>query len=97
MNAYVERVNGAVRTEYLDRFYEENGISKINEILYDYLIKYSSYRPHRSLNLLNPIKYYNKSNYKDSSMEQIYLTQTGGLICPLFVLQLKESDTCINK
>jgi len=58
MNAYVERVKGAVRTEYLDRFYEENGVSKINEILYNYLIKYSFYRPHRRLNLLNPIKYY---------------------------------------
>jgi hypothetical protein len=87
MNTYVERVNSAVRTEYLDRFYEENGVSKINEILYDYLIKYSFYRPHRSLNLLNPIEYYNKSNNKDSSMVQIYLTQTGGLICPIFMLQ----------
>jgi len=76
VNAYVERVKGAVRTEYLDRFYEENGVSKINEILYDYLIKYNFYRPHRSLNLLNSIKYYNKSNNKDSSMVQIYLTQT---------------------
>ena len=77
MNTYVERVNSAVRTEYLDRFYEENGVSKINEILYNYLIKYSFYRPHRSLNFLNPIEYYNKSNNKDSSMVQIYLTQTG--------------------
>jgi len=76
MNTYMERVNGAVRTEYLDRFYKESGVSKINKILYDYLIKYSFYRPHRSLNILNPNKYYNKSNYKDSSMVQIYLTQT---------------------
>jgi len=76
MNTYVERVNGAVRTEYLDRFYKETSVSKINEILYDYLIKYSFYRPHRSLNLLSPIKYYNKSNNKDSSMVQIYLTQS---------------------
>jgi hypothetical protein len=34
---------------------------------------------------------------KDSSLVQIYWTQTGGLICLVFMLQLKESDTCINK
>ena len=35
MNAFVERVNGTVQNEYLDRFYEETNIGKINEILYD--------------------------------------------------------------
>ena len=39
MNAFVERVNGTVQTEYLDRFYEETSVSKINEILYDCLIE----------------------------------------------------------
>jgi len=48
MNAFVERVNGTVQTEYLDRFYEETSVSKINEILYDCLIEYNFYRPHRS-------------------------------------------------
>ena len=54
MNAFVERVNGTVQSEYLDRFYEETSVSKINEILYDCLIKYNFYRPHKSLNLLTP-------------------------------------------
>jgi len=55
MNAFVERVNATVQTEYLDRFYEETSVSKINEILYDCLIEYHFYRPHRSLNLLSLI------------------------------------------
>ena len=56
MNAFVERINGTVQVEYLDRFYEETNIGKINEILYDCLIEYNFYRPHRSLNLLTPIE-----------------------------------------
>ena len=35
MNDFIERVNGTVQSEYLDRFYEETSVSKINEILYD--------------------------------------------------------------
>ena len=77
MNAFVERVNGTVQTEYLDRFYEETNIGKINEILYDCLIEYNFYRPHRSLNLLTPIEYCsNLLNNKDPSMVQMYWTQT---------------------
>jgi len=33
MNAFIERVNGTIRSEYLDRFQEETNIGKINEIL----------------------------------------------------------------
>jgi len=77
MNAFVERVNGTVQSEYLDRFYEETNVSKINEILYDCLIEYNFYRPHRSLNLLTPIEYCSKLlNSKDPSMVQMYWTQT---------------------
>jgi len=71
MNAFVERVNGTVQTEYLDRFYEETNIAKINEILYDCLIEYNFYRPHRSLNLLTPIEYCSKLNNRDDSMVQM--------------------------
>lgn len=42
MNAFIERVNGTVQTEYLDRFYEETSVAKINEILYDCLIEYKT-------------------------------------------------------
>ncbi len=38
MNAFIERVNRTVQSEYLDRFYEETNIAKNNEILYDCLI-----------------------------------------------------------
>jgi transposase InsO family protein len=77
MNAFVERVNSTVQTEYLDRFYEETNVGKINEILYDCLIEYNFYRPHRSLNLLTPIEYCSKLlNNKDPSMLQMYWTQT---------------------
>ena len=72
MNAFVERVNGTVQTEYLDRFYEETNIGKINEILYDCLIEYNFYRPHRSLNLLTPIEYCSKLNNRDDSIVQMY-------------------------
>jgi len=77
MNALVERVNGTVKSEYLDRFYEETNIGKINEILYDCLIEYNLYRPHRSLNLLTPIEYCSKLlNNKDTEMLQMYWTKT---------------------
>jgi transposase InsO family protein len=76
MNAFVERVNGTVQSEYLDRFYEETSVSKINEILYDCLIEYNFYRPHRSLNLLTPIEYCSKLNNRDAEMVQMYWTQT---------------------
>ena len=76
MNAFVERVNGTVQSEYLDRFYEETSVSIINEILYDCLIEYNFYRPHRSLNLLTPIEYCSKLNNRDASMVQMYWTQT---------------------
>ncbi len=77
MNAFIERVNGTVQSEYLDRFYEETNVGKINEILYDCLMEYNFYRPHRSLNLLTPIEYCSKLlNNKDPSMVQMYWTQT---------------------
>jgi hypothetical protein len=77
MNTLVERVNGTVQSDYLDRFYEETNIDKINEILYDCLIEYNFFRPHRSLNLLTPIEYCSKLlNNKDPSMVQMYWTQT---------------------
>jgi len=76
MNAFIERVNGTVQSEYLDRFYEETNIGKINEILYDCLIEYNFYRPHRSLNLLTPIEYCGKLNNQDAEMVQMYWTQT---------------------
>src|SRR5680860_1658184 len=62
--------------EYLDRFYEETSVSKINEILYDCLIEYNFYQPHRSLNLLTPIEYCSKLNNRDAEMVQMYWTQT---------------------
>ncbi len=86
MNAFIERVNGTVQTEYLDRFYEETNIGKINEILYDCLIEYNFYRPHRSLNLLTPIEYCSKLNNRDFSMVQMYWTQT--IACNLINLML---------
>lgn len=72
MNAFVKRVNGTVQIEYLDRFYQETSVCKVNEILYDCLIEYNFYRPHRSLNLLTPIEYCSKLNNKDVSMMQMY-------------------------
>jgi len=77
MNTFVERVNGTIQSEYLDRFYEETNVGRINEILYDCLIEYNFYRPHRSLNLLTPIEYCSKLiNNKDPAMLQMYWTQT---------------------
>ena len=80
MNTFVERINGTVQSEYMDRFYEETDIGRINEILYDCLVEYNFYRPHRSLNLLTPIEYCSKLlNNKDPAMLQMYWTQTGYL------------------
>lgn len=77
MNTFVERVNGTVQSEYLDRFFDVTDIGRINEILYDCLIEYNLYRPHRSLNLLTPIEYCSKLiNNKDPAMLQMYWTQT---------------------
>ena len=72
MSAFIERINGTVRSEYFDRLYEEVSVDKIKEILYDCLIEYNFYRPHRSLNLLTPIEYCSKLNKRDPSMVQMY-------------------------
>ena len=59
------------------QIFEETSVNKINEILYDCLIEYNFYRPHRSLNLLTPVEYCSKLlNNKDPSMVQMYWTQT---------------------
>ena len=78
MDTFVQRVNGSVQSEYLDRFYEETSIDEINKILFDCLVEYNFYRPHRSLNLLTPIGYCSKLlNNKDTAMLQIcILAQT---------------------
>ena len=77
MNTFVERVNGTLQSEYLDRFYEETDIGRINEILYDCLIEYNFYWPHRSLNPLTPIEYCSKLiNNKDPAMLQMYWMRT---------------------
>jgi hypothetical protein len=79
MTTFVERVT--IQSEYLDRFYEQTNIGRINEILYYCLIEYNFYRPHRSLNLLTPIEYCSKLiNNKDPAMLQMYWTQTTNLI-----------------
>ena len=88
MNAFIERANSTVQAEYLDRFYEETNIGKINEILYDCLIEYNFYRPHRSLNLLTPIEYCSKLNNKDPSMLKMYWTQTKVLESLRFMISL---------
>jgi len=76
VNTFVERVSGMVQAEYLDKFYEETSVSKINEILYDCLIEYNFYRHHRSPNLLTPSEYCsNLLNNKDPSMVQMYWAQ----------------------
>ena len=72
----MERVNYTVKIEYLDRFYEETHVGKINEMLYDCLIEYKFYRIHRSQSLFTPIEYCSKLNNKDVSMVQMYWTQT---------------------
>ncbi|MBA7577473.1 Tyrosine recombinase XerC [subsurface metagenome] len=72
----MERVNYTVKIEYLDRFYEETHVGKINEMLYDCLIEYKFYRIHRSQSLFTPIEYCSKLNNRDVSMVQMYWTQT---------------------
>jgi transposase InsO family protein len=72
MSAFIERINGTVRSEYFNRLYEKVSVDKIKEILYDCLIEYNFYRPHRSLNLLTPIEYCSKLNKRDTSMVQMY-------------------------
>lgn len=78
MNPFVEKVNDTIQVEYLDRFYEETSIKEINKILFDCLIEYNFYRPHRSLNLLTPIEFIEqKTMYnKGSPMLHMYRTQS---------------------
>jgi transposase len=77
MNCFVEKVNDTIQNEYLDRFYEETSIKKINDILYECLIEYNFFRPHRSLNLLTPIEYCQRLLFKQTPrMLQMYRTQS---------------------
>jgi hypothetical protein len=76
IRADVRYVNGKVQAEYLDRFYEEINVDKINEILYICLIEYNFYRPLRNLNLLTLLEYCSKLlNNEDTSMLQMYRNQ----------------------
>jgi len=59
-NTFVERINGIMQYEYLNRYYEKTSREKTKEMLYDNLLEYNFYQPHRSLNLLTPIKYCSK-------------------------------------
>ena len=57
------------------------------EILYDCLIEYNFYRPHRSLKLLTPIEYCSKLNNRDAEMVQMYWTQTRTMLLIMFMLE----------
>lgn len=84
MNAFVEKVNETIQTEYLDRFYEETSIPKINQILLSCLLEYNFYRPHRSLDLLTPVEFCAKKAYpKNPSMMHMYRTQATGCFMPV--------------
>ena len=81
MNCFVEKVNDTIQDEYLNRFYEETNIQNINDILYECLLEYNFYRPHRSLNLLTPIEYCHQLLLKEEQkqipvMLQMYRTQS---------------------
>jgi len=60
MNTFVERINGIIQSEYLNRYYEKTSRERNKEILYDCLLEYNFYQPLRSLNLLTPIEYCSK-------------------------------------
>ena len=88
MNAFVEKVNETIQTEYLDRFYEETSIPKINQILLDCLLEYNFYRPHRSLDLLTPIEFCAKKAYPENpSLVHMYRTQAGAGLMKIKMLQ----------
>jgi len=87
MNCFVEKVNDTIQNEYLDRFYEETNIERINDILYDCLIEYNFIRPHRSLNLLTPIEYCQKLLLNQNpTMLHMYRTQSKYCFVYLFKL-----------
>lgn len=76
MNCYVEKANDTIQNEYLDRFYEETTLKGINKILYDCLIEYNFYRPHRSLNLLAPIEFCEQRILEGQNLEMLHMYRT---------------------
>lgn len=76
MNCYVEKANDTIQNEYLDRFYEETSVKEINKILYDCLIEYNFYRPHRSLNLLTPIEFCEQRISQEQNREMLHMYRT---------------------
>ncbi len=81
MNCFIEKVNDTIQNEYLDRFYEETSIKDINNILYNCLIEYNFFRPHRSLNLLTPIEYCQKL-LKNQNHQMLHMYRTQSFYCP---------------
>ena len=76
MNPFVEKANDTIQVEYLDRFYEETSIKEINRILFDCLIEYNFYRPHRSLGLLTPIEFAEQKTMYNKSPPMLHMYRT---------------------
>ena len=52
-NAYVERLNGTLRREVLDRFWFAD-LEEVRQKLDDWMIEYNRFRPHKGLGYLSP-------------------------------------------
>jgi transposase len=68
MNAFVERGNGTVKSEFYKLYDKSNNLNIINHHLKSYKHFYNSYRPHRSLQEFTPEQYYHFLEAKMSQM-----------------------------
>ena len=78
MNAYVEKVIDTVQLEYGYKIEEAESPEDVNKVLYECMLYYNFYRPHKSLQYQSPIDFYSKNYYniKNSDMLQMYRTQS---------------------
>ena len=79
MNAYVEKVIDIVQLEYGYKIEEAECPEDVNKVLYECMLYYNFYRPHKSLHYQTPIDFYNENYYnniKSYDMLQMYRTQS---------------------
>jgi len=69
MNAYVEKVIDTVQLEYGYKIEEAESPEDVNKVLYECMLYYNFYRPHKSLQYQTPIDFYNENYYNIKNFE----------------------------
>ena len=80
-NAYVERFNRTLRSQFIDHYEDPIENTKhLNHHLVEYLLWYNLHKPHRGLANLSPLEYYMQSSRASTAKSKMYWTLTRACI-----------------